>query len=85
MLTKLVHTSSQTCHDEGDAGKFELTVNMAKKMLPHQGADIDAIEAEYRSKWEASSDIALAKKIIKRSPPPPSEERLESEEHPSRT
>ena len=41
-----------------------MTVNMAKKMLPHQCADIDAIVAEYRNKWEANSDIDLAKKII---------------------
>ena len=41
-----------------------MTVNMAKKVLPQQAADIDAIVAEYRQKWEASSDVALADKII---------------------
>lgn len=50
--------------------KFTLTVNMAEKTLPHQQADIDAIVAEYRNKWEASSDIALAKKIIMQNPSP---------------
>ena len=54
----------QACHSERDEEKFQMTVNMAKKILPHHSADIDAIVAEYVSEWEACSDITLAEKII---------------------
>lgn len=63
-LNYAILNSLQVCHSEGDLNKFTTTVNMAKKVLPHQGADIEAIVADYRSKWEANSDIALAGKII---------------------
>ena len=51
-----------------------MTANMAKKVLPHQAADIDAIVAEYRQKWESNSDVALADKIIIQDSSPPSNE-----------
>ena len=57
----------QICHSEGNKEKFQLTVDMAKMMLPHQTLDIDSIVAEYRNLWEGSADMALAEKIIMKS------------------
>ena len=37
---------------------------MAKKVLPRQEGDIDAVVAEYRQRWEANMDAALADKIM---------------------
>ena len=37
---------------------------MAKKVLPHQTANIDTIVAEYQQKWETDKDTILADKLI---------------------
>lgn len=58
------HTHLQICHIEGNKENFQLTVDMAKAMLPHQTLDIDSIVADYRNLWEGSMDMALAEKII---------------------
>ena len=51
----------QTCYCEGNREKFHTTENMAKKVLPHHAADIEAIVTEYLQKWEETSnnDTAL--------------------------
>ena len=45
----------QTCYCEGNREKFHTTENMAKKVLPHHAADIEAIVTEYLQKWEETS------------------------------
>ena len=66
---------TQTCHCEGNNEKFQLTVNMAKKMLPHQTTEIDVIVAEYSSisEVEGGNNVDIVQSASEKKPNEPTQ------------